>query len=196
MIYNYFSDILNTNTVQEHHLKNFSLLSLKNHKIRTKHWMQYLNYCDWFACVDSGPNEFWSLYEFEPFKSGCLVLSKHKFESFSRFNYTGNSTLSMNTLYPKKLRNFNQCPVFVVAPVLQPFSIIHPMEAWSIKVVIFQLWNKHRKHIISLSNMNQLIMEPYLAMEPPQKIWNWYEKSLFSTCFFFVLLFIRLSWNI
>lgn len=72
-----------------------------------------------------GEDKFWSLYNSLPFQNGCSVLSKHKIESFSQWNYTENITLSIDKLYPKKLKNFNKCPIYIATPVIQPLTIIH-----------------------------------------------------------------------
>lgn len=63
------------------------------------------------------PNEFgiWSLDTFFPYRSDCTELDHIRIASFTPMNFTKNINLSMKKLYPKKLKNFNRCPLFVAA---------------------------------------------------------------------------------
>lgn len=66
-------------------------------------------------------NKFWSLYTFMPFQNDCLSLGIIKFTTFTPSNFTNNMTVPMDLLYRKKLKNFNNCPLYVgvsVAPAL------------------------------------------------------------------------------
>lgn len=62
-------------------------------------------------------NEFgsWSLDTFFPYRSDCAELDHARIASFTPTNFTENINLSMKQLYPKKLKNFNRCPIFVAA---------------------------------------------------------------------------------
>lgn len=62
-------------------------------------------------------NEFgtWSLDTFFPYRSDCTELDHVRIASFTPMNFTRNINLSMNQLYPEKLKNFNRCPLFVAA---------------------------------------------------------------------------------
>lgn len=62
----------------------------------------------------------WSLYTFLPYQIDCFTLAHHKLESFTLFNYTENSNLSIDELYPKKLGNFKQCPLYFAPSYSSP----------------------------------------------------------------------------
>lgn len=59
--------------------------------------------------------DVWSLDTFLPYQMDCAKLDHHRIASFSAFNFTKNMNLSLQQLYPVKLRNFNQCALRVGA---------------------------------------------------------------------------------
>lgn len=62
----------------------------------------------------------WSLYTFIPYQEDCFTLSHHKVTSFTPLNYTSNMTLSVAELFPQKLKNFNNCSLFVAPSIVDP----------------------------------------------------------------------------
>ena len=65
--------------------------------------------------------QVWTLYTFMPYQNGCSNLTAIKIESFTLSNYTKNSNVGKNQLFPKKLKNFNQCPLKVTSAYKDPF---------------------------------------------------------------------------
>lgn len=64
---------------------------------------------------------FWTLYTFMPYQTDCFNLTAIKFESFAPFNYSDDSTVQKNQLFPEKLNDFNQCPVTAASSYQDPF---------------------------------------------------------------------------
>lgn len=67
----------------------------------------------------------WSLYAFMPFQKDCFALSHFRIATFSSYNFTINMTVPMELLYPKKLQNFNKCPLYAAVSIIDPLTIIH-----------------------------------------------------------------------
>lgn len=67
----------------------------------------------------------WSLYAFMPFQNDCFALSHFRIATFSSYNFTNNMTVPMELLYPKKLQNFNKCPLYAAVSIIDPLTIIH-----------------------------------------------------------------------
>lgn len=59
--------------------------------------------------------DMWSLDTFFPYRNDCHKLDHVRVATFTPMNFTNNTNLSMKVLYPEKLKNFNQCPLFVAA---------------------------------------------------------------------------------
>lgn len=67
----------------------------------------------------------WSLYTFMPYQWDCFTLTEWKIASFTSVNYTNPMTVSsMAQLFPKKLSNFNQCPLHIAVSVKDPLAVI------------------------------------------------------------------------
>lgn len=76
---------------------------------------------------------YWSLYTFLPYDDDCFDLSHLKIESFTPFNYTRNMTISMDKLFPIKLKNFNKCPLNVAVSIVDPFTSFHIASKGNVK---------------------------------------------------------------
>lgn len=59
--------------------------------------------------------DVWSLYTFIPYQRDCTKLDRHRIASFPTLNFTKTTNFSMKQLYPDKLKNFNQCKLFIAA---------------------------------------------------------------------------------
>lgn len=66
----------------------------------------------------------WTLDTFMPYQRNCFTLDHLHMESFSMFNFTENMSISMEQLYPQKLKDFNQCPLHIAPSVSDPFVIL------------------------------------------------------------------------
>lgn len=64
--------------------------------------------------------ELWSLSTFIPYQSDCFELSELKITSFTSLNYTENMNVSMMQLFPRKLNDFNQCPLHIAVSTVDP----------------------------------------------------------------------------
>lgn len=69
-------------------------------------------------------NGNWLLYTFMPFQKDCVSVDNVKMEIFTPLNYTQNMMMTVENLYPKKLTNFHQCPLFAGVSYLPPFAFI------------------------------------------------------------------------
>lgn len=60
-------------------------------------------------------NEFdiWSLVTFFPYRSDCTKLDHIRVATFTPMNFTEHINISIKNLYPEKLKNFNNCSIFV-----------------------------------------------------------------------------------
>lgn len=67
----------------------------------------------------------WALYTFLPYQSDCFALTHLKLITFTPFNISGAMTLSFQSLYPQKLKNFHKCPLYVATTIANPFIIFH-----------------------------------------------------------------------
>lgn len=70
-------------------------------------------------------SKIWTLYAFMPFQNDCFTPSAINIASFTPFNYTENIAFSIDKLYPKKMKNFYNCPLVAAISSNKPFVIIH-----------------------------------------------------------------------
>lgn len=63
----------------------------------------------------------WSLYNFLPYQTNCFSLDHIKIATFSAHNSTHHINLSMEQLFPQKLKDFHKCPIFVAVAMSMPF---------------------------------------------------------------------------
>lgn len=70
-------------------------------------------------------HKMWYLYTFLPFQNGCSTLTALRLATFTSSNATQKLSLSMNELYPRKLKNFNKCPIYIAASNSAPFVIFY-----------------------------------------------------------------------
>lgn len=68
--------------------------------------------------------ETWSLHTYLPYHRDCSTFSHLKLATFTPFNFSDHMNLSVEKLYPKKLHNFNKCPLYVSPHIYNPFSIV------------------------------------------------------------------------
>lgn len=73
--------------------------------------------------VDEMNANSWTLYTFLAYQSDCFSLTQIKIATFTQLNKTVNMTLSMNELYPLKLKDFFNCPLYYGPSLLSPFVI-------------------------------------------------------------------------
>lgn len=67
----------------------------------------------------------WTLYTFIPFHKSCFNLTHVKIAEFTLFNFTNPLTIPMHQLYPEKLKNFNNCSLYVAPSINEPFVYGH-----------------------------------------------------------------------
>lgn len=68
-------------------------------------------------------NKLWSLYAYMPFQRDCFTLNYYKIATFTPFNFTNSMTIPMAQLYPRKLKNFNKCPLHVAVSIIDPLTL-------------------------------------------------------------------------
>lgn len=111
---------MNETTVRNHHLSQKFVVVVTSEP--TKNHTNALN--DIFEVLWSNglinsqvlakdASDTWSLSTFIPFQKHCISLAKLKIASFSTLNYTENMTVPAEKLFPKKLNDFNQCPLHI-----------------------------------------------------------------------------------
>lgn len=64
-----------------------------------------------------------TLHTFMLYQTDCFTLTHLKVASFTISNFTQNMALSVDELYPEKMRNFNWCPVYVAPSNTRPYVI-------------------------------------------------------------------------
>lgn len=67
----------------------------------------------------------WSLFTFIPYRRDCYSLEYLRISTFTSSNFTDQMTASMEELYPEKLKDLNQCPLYVATSLIDPFVIPH-----------------------------------------------------------------------
>lgn len=67
----------------------------------------------------------WSIYTYLPYQTDCFKLSHAKIATFTRFNFSASLDLSIEQLYPQKLKHFNKCPLYAATSVYVPYIILH-----------------------------------------------------------------------
>lgn len=84
----------------------------------------------------------WTLYTFKPYQSDCFTLTHIKIAKFTQFNFTDNMTHSIDELYPPKLKNFFNCPLYYAVSMAAPFTIFrnasdinHSLEGIDIEIM-------------------------------------------------------------
>lgn len=63
----------------------------------------------------------WSLYTFLPYHDHCINLNNLKIETFTKLNFSSSMSLSIDRVYPEKLRDFNGCPLYIAPLIFRPF---------------------------------------------------------------------------
>lgn len=66
----------------------------------------------------------WSLYTFIPYQSDCLTLDSLKLATFTPNNFTADINLSEQDLFPEKLNNMNNCPLYIAPSYLDPYIVL------------------------------------------------------------------------
>lgn len=79
--------------------------------------------------LDDANPDAWSLYTFMPYQSDCFTLTHIKMATFTQFNSSDNMTLSVDEIYPSKLKDFNNCPLYYAPSVVAPFVILRNTPA-------------------------------------------------------------------
>lgn len=138
--FNQFRDILNYSTVRGFHLsQKFLLIITGNVKNATKTLDQTYAVLWKNGLVNSqvlieDDTKSWSFFTFMPYQTDCYILSHRKIESFTLFNYTTNMSVLTDELFPKKLNNFNNCPLYYAPSFVAPFAILHNVSDENIHV--------------------------------------------------------------
>lgn len=92
-------------------------------------WMHGLLHSQVLIRVTTQSPHTWSLYTFIPYRCDCFTLSEWKIASFSTVNYTNTMTVpSMAQLFPKKLNNFNRCPLHIAVSIKDPLVVIRNLS--------------------------------------------------------------------
>lgn len=65
----------------------------------------------------------WTLQTFLPYHDSCIALSHLKIDSFTRLNFSNSMNLSIDQVYPKKLKNNNRCRLYI-APTESILSVL------------------------------------------------------------------------
>lgn len=66
-------------------------------------------------------SNIWSLYTFFPYQNDCSTLKISNVAIFTPYNFTVNLNVSLEKLYPEKLRNLNNCSFYVAPSFIEPF---------------------------------------------------------------------------
>lgn len=69
-------------------------------------------------------SDVWTLFTFIPYQMDCSTLTQIKMATFTQFNSADNMSLSINELYPPKLKNFFHCPLYYAPSFVAPFAIL------------------------------------------------------------------------
>lgn len=66
----------------------------------------------------------WSLYAFLPHQKDGCILRHFKIESFTQFNFSSSINMSIDQMYPEKLKNFNGCPLHIAPTVFLHYVML------------------------------------------------------------------------
>lgn len=126
--------ILNDTSVHKYHLSQKFMIIVTNGTTKNRKnslneifnvlWINGLLHSQVLIRVTTKSPHTWSLYTFMPYQCDCFTLSEWKIASFTSVNYTNPiAALSMAQLFPKKLNNFNQCPLHVAVSTKDPLVV-------------------------------------------------------------------------
>lgn len=73
--------------------------------------------------LDGTSADSWTLYTFMPYQSDCFTLTQIEIATFTKYNFTDKITLSIDELYPSKLKSFFNCPLYYAPSAIAPFVI-------------------------------------------------------------------------
>lgn len=140
LIFNQYRDVLNNSTVRRFHFsQKFLLIITQAVENVTKTLNESFAVLWKNSLIESQvliqeEAKSWSLFTFMPYEKDCLMLSHRKIESFTLSNYTMNMSLSMSELFPKKLNNFHNCPLYYAPSFVAPFAISKNISSAKIDV--------------------------------------------------------------
>lgn len=120
---------MNETSVQEIHLSQRFLIVIEHAVRNTTRTLNDIFAILWrnslinVHILSQTETDHWTLDTFMPYQGDCFTLDHLRIASFTSFNFTENLTLSMEQLYPEKLKDFNQCPLFIAPSLVDPFVI-------------------------------------------------------------------------
>lgn len=121
--------ILNETTVRGVHLSQKFLIVITENKQNIVNTLDEIFAILWAnGLIDShvliqSDEHIWSFFTYLPYQEDCFKLNHHKLISFTSDNFSKNFPLSLDQLYPKKLKNFKKCPLHVAVSILPPLTI-------------------------------------------------------------------------
>lgn len=68
--------------------------------------------------------DIWSFNTFMPYQDDCYTLNHHKVASFNALNYTNNMSLPNAEIFPKKMKSFFNCPLYVAPTLIEPLVLL------------------------------------------------------------------------
>lgn len=66
----------------------------------------------------------WELLTYLPYQNNCHSLKKQTISLFTASNYTNQLNIPLQKLYPLKMKNLHQCPIFVATFPIEPFVFV------------------------------------------------------------------------
>lgn len=126
-----YRKILNESTIKDFHLSQKFLIIVNE---RVENLTESLNgifgilwtngLIDSHVLAPDNENaDSWTLYTYLPYQTDCFSLTQIKVATFTPFNSTDNMTLSIDELYPSKLKSFFNCPLYYAPSNAAPFVI-------------------------------------------------------------------------
>lgn len=67
---------------------------------------------------------FWSMYAFMPYQRDCFTLDPVAVAIFTPQNFTSNMNATVDELFPMKLNDFRNCPLYIAPSFLKPFIFV------------------------------------------------------------------------
>lgn len=74
--------------------------------------------------IEEKGSHVWSLHLYNPYAQNCHSFDTKMVESFSPHNFTNESKILFNNLFPVRHFNFHKCKLFIATFSLEPFVII------------------------------------------------------------------------
>lgn len=121
------SHIVNDNSVYDVHLNQYFLIVVTHHVRNVLESVNAIFDLFWrngllasHVLIQAQPY-VWSMYAYVPYQRDCFTLDPVIVAIFTPHNFTNNMNATIDELFPMRLNNFRNCPLYIAPSFLKPF---------------------------------------------------------------------------